>query len=375
MSDQPAHIFVVDDDPMILTYLEHALIPFYHVTCEESGPAALEILHEQHFDLIVTDIQMPVVSGMDLLAYVRQTEAIEDTPVILVSGMSDTRDVVRGLELGASDYITKPFDRKLALARIHTQLTLKRLMDEQKQAIEELERVQSMRDRFFHMASHDLKNPMNNIRLAQYVLREMFGADPEANVLLENIELSLRAMNDIIHDFLDNAALQSHALDLHIEPLVIEDALWDVIYQYNMSAEKKDINLSVLDSAGVIAADPQRFTQIVSNYLSNAIKYSPFGTQVSIWTEPSETTVRVLVRDQGPGIPVEERALLFSEFSKLSTKPTDGEGRTGLGLWIVSQLVELQGGTVGAEFPPEGGSIFWFELPAQTSPMRIAEIA
>jgi len=374
-SEQTPHILVIDDDPMILTYIEHTLRVHYRVTTVDNSQEALELLHERDFDLIVTDIQMPIFSGFDILTYIREKPETADTPVILVSGMAETKDVIQGLELGASDYITKPFDRKLALARIRTQLMLKDLVDQQKRAVAELERVQQMRDRFFHMASHDLKNPMNNIRLAQYVLREMIGPNEEVTPLLENIDSALNTMSDIIHDFLDNAALQSQALELDIKPVAVEEALWDVVYQFSMTAEKKDIRVTIQDAPGVIAADPERLSQIVSNFISNAIKYSPFSSEVFVWTEPSADTVRICVGDEGPGIPVEERHRLFTEFSKLSTTPTDGEGRTGLGLWIVRQLAEFQDGTVGADFPAEGGSIFWVELPAQREVIAVAEPA
>lgn len=373
--EDDTHILVVDDDPMILTYMEHALSVHYNVTTVDDPQDALDLLREREFDLIVSDIQMPAISGYDILAFVRENPATADTPVILASGMSETHDVIRGLELGASDYITKPFDRKLAVARIRTQLTLKRLLDQHKQAVEELERVQQMRDRFFHMASHDLKNPMNNIRLAQYVLRDMITPSEETATLLENIDIALKTMNDIIHDFLDNAALQSQALDMHIESVVVEDILWESIYQHNMSAEKKDIRISLDQASGVVAADPERLSQMLSNFISNAVKYSPFGSEVLIWSEMQDDSIRICVSDEGPGIPEDERDLLFGEFSKLSTKPTDGEGRTGLGLWIVRQLAELQGGQVGADFPATGGSVFWVELPAQAEVMPLAELA
>jgi signal transduction histidine kinase len=372
LHQQPAHLLIVDDDPTILIFLEHTLSAYYQVTALGDSQEALALLGEQAFDLVVSDIQMPRYSGFDLLDFVRQTPAIADTPFILISGMSDTGDVVHGLELGASDYITKPFDRKLALARIRTQLTLKRLMDQHKRTIAELEQVQMMRDRFFHMASHDLKNPMNNIRIGQYLLRAMSNPTEETEEVLNNIEHALDTMNDIIHEFLDVAAIQGQALELEIEPVAVEDLMWEIVYQFNGNAEHKNIALVVRDASGVVRADSRRLAQSLTNLVSNAVKYSPFDTQVTMWTEERAHSLRILVRDQGPGIPAGERDKLFSEFGKLSTQPTDGESRTGLGLWIVKQLAELQGGRVGAEFPAEGGSIFWIELPAEPEPLMVA---
>ena len=361
---QPAHLLIVDDDPTILILMEHTLNADYQVTALSDSTEAMAILDEQFFDLIVADIQMRRYSGFDILTKVRQTPQIQDTPVILISGLSDTGDVVRGLELGANDYITKPFDRKLALARIRTQLTLKNLMDQHKRTIQELERVQTMRDRFFHMASHDLKNPMNNIRMGQYILRAMIEPTPEFEEVLDNIGHALDTMNNLVHEFLDVAAIQGQALDMDIEPVVVEDLIWEVIYEFNPLAEKKHITLVVDQVPGIVLADDRRLVQSLTNFVSNAVKYSPFDSQITLWTETHGDTLRIIVRDQGPGIPTNERPKLFTEFCKLSTQPTDGESRTGLGLWIVKQLTELQEGRVGADFPADGGSIFWIELPA-----------
>lgn len=360
----PAHLLVVDDDPSLILLLRSILEPHYRVTAARDGEDVLRCLAQGGFDLVLSDISMPVMDGYQILAAIRETPEYADIPVILISGMADSGDVVRGLEMGANDYLTKPIDRQVALARIRTQITLKRLLDSQKQNINELKAIQLMRDRFFHIASHELKNPMNNIRMAHFLLRGMLDEDPSVDVLLDNIEIALETMQDIVSDFLDTAAIQSQALDIDLIDILTEDVLWDVMVQFNVSAQKKNIVLKLDDTGGRIWADFRRTAQAISNLVSNAIKYSPRDTVVMLSTEQRPGVVRILIHDQGPGIPEVERPLLFSEFGKLSTKPTEGEGRTGLGLWIVKQLVTMQNGKVGAEFPEEGGSIFWIELPA-----------
>ncbi len=110
-------------------------------------------------------------------------------------------------------------------------------------------------------------------------------------------------------------------------------------------------------------ADRRLLMQVLGNLVGNALKFSPHNSVVMIWSEGDEHWVRINVADQGPGIPFEERKNLFQMFSKLSVRPTGSETSTGLGLWIVKNLVEMQGGKVGVDCPPDGGSIFWFELP------------
>jgi signal transduction histidine kinase len=306
---------------------------------------------------------MPYMDGFGLLKAIRETAELAHLPVILVSGMSDSEDIARGLKLGANDYLTKPVDNQITLARVGSQLQLKELVDAHKQAISELQAIQKMRDRFFRIASHDLKNPMNNIRMAQFLLRSTVGDNPEGTKLLDNIEIALETMDDIVQDFLETAALQSEAVDLELDRIEVDDLLWDMVMQFNIAAHKKDIQLDVNASNLSVVADRKRLSQIVSNLLSNALKFSPRGRVVQLWAEQRGSIVRVNVRDQGPGVPEEERELLFHEFSRLTPRPTAGESSTGLGLWIVKQLVVLQNGQVGADFPDVGGSVFWVELP------------
>ena len=182
---------IVDDDDTINFLLQRILEAEYRVTTANNGAQALTTLSDDDFDLVITDIRMPHLDGLQLLQSIRDNPATADLPVVMLSAIADNKDVVHGLEMGANDYIAKPFDRRIVLARVHTQVELKRLIDTQKQANTELRQTQVMRDRFFNMASHDLKSPMNQIRLAQFLLRETISENPETDKLLDNIEFAV----------------------------------------------------------------------------------------------------------------------------------------------------------------------------------------
>src|SRR5690606_4838241 len=132
-----------------------------------------------------------------------------------------------------------------------------------------------------------------------------------------------------------------------------------VVAQYSRMAFDKNIAIQTGNLSGTAVADHARLEQSLNNLVTNAIKYSPRDTVISLWSDVQGSRVRINVADQGPGIPAGERDKLFKEFSKLSTRPTAGEHSSGLGLWIVKQMVILQGGDVGVDCPTEGGSIFW----------------
>lgn len=227
------------------------------------------------------------------------------------------------------------------------------------------EALRRAREQFFTIASHDLQHPITNIYMAQRLLRETAaGSDPFTLELLDEIERALDTMQEIVRDFLDTAALEAGALEVRLEPVNVEEILWRAAAHYTAVAQKKDIAVVVGPAEGCALADPRRLAQAVGNLLSNALKYSPPGSQVTLTAAAAGGRVRISVRDQGPGIAPAERARLFSQFGRTSARPTGGESSTGLGLWIVRQLAALQNGQVGVECPQGGGSVFWLELPA-----------
>lgn len=357
-------VLSVDDERHNLTLMERILRNEFRVISVGNGEAALDTLKQAPFDLVLLDIMMPHMDGLTTLGHIRSNPATAEIPVILISALADGHDIARGLEAGANDYITKPIDMDIARARVQTQVALKKFQDERKRTIDELKSVQEMKDRLLRMASHDLKGPLNNVRMAATLMEMFIDCVPDGPSLLESISGSLDTMENVIKDFLDTAALQTGVLDLQFESIALEPFIDDVIGEHKVNALRKNINLTTYDLNGVVRADPARFHQAFGNLISNAIKYSPKNTTVSIWTQCSETDVAVFVADQGPGIPAGERDKLFTQFGKLSPRPTGGESSTGLGLWIVKHLVTLQNGQVGYEAPAEGGSIFWIQMPA-----------
>jgi signal transduction histidine kinase len=357
-------LLVVDDEPANLALMKRVFQSPYRVMCVSSGQEALDLLAQAPFDLVLLDIMMPSMDGLETLSHIRSKASTADLPVILISALSEVEDIVQGLKLGANDYITKPVEIDLMLARVETQLALKRLQDERKQHIVELQAAHEMKDRFLQMASHDLKGPLGNIAMAQFLLRKLLQDNADGLQLLDLVADVVENMEHVIKDFLDTAALQSGRMDLHVENVPVDELIFSILGQYQFIAQKKEIELHVLAAHGMISADRERVTQVLNNLISNAIKYSPRGSTVTLWTELQAHSVRICVSDQGPGIPAEERGRLFTQFGKLSTRPTEGENSTGLGLWIVKHLVTLLNGQVGVECPPEGGSIFWIELPA-----------
>jgi two-component system sensor histidine kinase/response regulator len=362
--DALSRILVVDDQKANCDLLKRTLEPTYHVTSVNSGQAALDLLEKEPFDTVLLDIMLPKMDGLKVLEIIRSTPTTAHLPVILISALSESADIVRGLEMGANDYLTKPSSINVVRARVKTQVTLKRLIDEHKRVIAQLQAAKETRDRFFRLASHDLKAPLANIRMSEYILRDLMGTNPEGKQVLDMMVLTVENMQHVIAEFLDKAPLQSGQVEIKLAAVPVETTIRNVAAQHSAIAAKKNIRIKVGELPGVVMADARYLTQIMDNLASNAVKFSPGGTVITLWSERIENQVRINVADQGPGIPPNERHLLFTECGKLTPRPTGGESSTGLGLWSVKQLVTLQQGEVGVDCPPGGGSTFWITLPS-----------
>jgi hypothetical protein len=279
--------------------------------------------------------------------------------------MDDKSDVTRGLRLGANDYITKPIDIDTVQARISTQVMLCQLIDERTRMIARLQSANEMKARMMQVASHDLKNPLNNLRILMSVIRRRSPDDEKIKKLSAMADDSLDAMLQVVEDFLDKGIESSDTVTLDIRPVDSSRVLRRVLNQYGVAAHHKHITLEASDTGGMVLADSNRLAQVIGNLVSNAIKYSPPHTTVTVQTQQNTPVWRLQVLDEGPGIPADERQHLFQPFSKhkISTEPTAEEHSTGLGLWIVHEMLRLQEGRVGLDEAPGGGACFWIELP------------
>lgn len=356
-------ILIADDEPTNRKLLNRVLSSRYRVIEAEDGREALDLLAQHSFDMLLLDVMMPELTGLDVLEQVRADMTTADLPVILISAMTDNDDIIRGLRMGANDYIPKPIEIDVVSARVDAHINLKQMNDLRKHTIAQLEAAQQMKDRLFRIASHDLKAPLSNVALAEVLLREIVPEDPTVTEILDTLHMTVENMTNVIEEFLELAATQSGNIDIHLEPVSVQELAMGVVAIYTIPAQKKDIRFDAADLPGMVLADRARFNQVLNNLVSNAIKYSPPHSTVTLWSEIHSGIVRTHVADQGEGIPADERQKLFTEFGKLSTRPTAGESSTGLGLWIVKHLVSLQDGAVGVDCPPEGGSIFWVDLP------------
>lgn len=328
----------------------------------KSDDEALKQIKLEDCDLVITD------NTQGILKPIRTNPAFNNLPVIVMLPPDESQLQVLALDSGANEVIVMPITANVLKARVRHLLKVKQCYEEQQQVISFYKAAYEKKDRFLQIVTHDLKNPVNNVRLAHYYLQTEVKDTPANKEALDTIEMAVHTMNDLINDFLDKAALEKGKTPLNLEPLVMEDLIWEVVSRYSETANDKNITLLMGETEGEIMADPNRFMQIMSNLVSNAIKFSPNDRFVTVSSVVEGENVRLMVTDEGPGIPTHEQNALFEPFSKLTPRPTNGESSTGLGLSIVKELVLLHKGTVGVDSTENNGCTFWVEMPLYHEP-------
>jgi signal transduction histidine kinase len=327
----------------------------YQVVTAAGGREALAAVEGRSFDLVLLDVMMPEVSGLDVLAELRRRFSVAELPVIMATARNESTDVVEALRLGANDYVTKPIDFPVLLARARTQLELRRLAQ--------------LKDDFIRIASHDIKNPLTEVlgvaSLVELTLQPGMPLPERTFELVRGIGASARRMQNLIEDFLDFQALQDGQLALTRAPLDLNATAREVAEGNTAYADGKAIGLALaLDPAlPLLVGDTRRIGQVAQNLINNAIKFSPPGARIDIATHVADGEVVFEVADGGPGIRPEDRERLFTRYGRTENRPTGGEQSTGLGLAICRQLIESHRGRIGMRPGASVGSVFWFALP------------
>lgn len=349
-------ILVVDDDRHSLELLNQELTDLgYEVLAAGGGKSALATLSRERIDLVLLDIMMPEVSGIDVLQAIRRKHTIMDLPVIMVTVRSGTDDLVQSLALGANDYVTKPINLSVLLARVRTQLHLGRLA--------------ALKEEFFRIATHELNAPLMAVTCGASLVAESVpvGAamTEEMHGMLTKILFRASEMQQSINGFLDTHAIEEGEAALKLAPTDLNAIVQRVVEDNQAYAQTKGITLRLCLDSGLptIPADSNRIRHVVQNLIGNALKYCREGDRVTVHTQSDEGKAGVEVSDSGPGLSSEDLQKAFRGRGPLSNQPTGEERSFGLGLAICKRLVNLHGGEVGAHNNPDGGSTFWFRLP------------
>ena len=361
-------LLIVDDTPENIGVLFECLADQnFKIFVAENGLDALEIAKEKHPDLILLDILMPGINGFETCRQLKNIPQTEDIPVIFMTALSETSDKVKGFQLGAVDYVTKPFQQEEVLARIKTHLSIRQLQNQLQVQNEQLIKLNQEKNEFLGIAAHDIKNPLTAIQSVAEVIEVDYETMSKNDMVkgAKRISVTTRQLFTLIDNLLDINAIESGKFNISPSIIDIFPTLQSVVITYKNRAKSKDITVHFQSPEKQYHAfvDENTIIQVLDNLISNAIKYSPPGKQVNIRVTKSEKFIRCEIQDEGPGLSESEQQKLFQKFSKLSTQPTGGEHSTGLGLFIVKKLVEAMNGKVWCESELGKGSTFFVDFP------------
>lgn len=350
-------LLVVDDQEMNRDMLSRRLRrEGYEVATAAGGSEALEQIAIARFDLVILDVMMPEMSGFEMLQILRKTHSLTELPVIIATSKNESEDVLASLALGANDYVSKPIDLPVLVARIRTQIRLKRLAE--------------VKDEFLQIASHDVKNPLTEILGIASILETMVppGTPMPADLytLVVQMKRSARRMQGILEDYLDHQALRDGAIKLESAALDLGELTQEVLAGHVVTASNKKVRLSAQTPPEpmIVTGDRRRLSQVVHNLVDNAIKFSPRGAEVEVRVRAENQHAVLEVLDAGPGLTPLDLEQVFTKYATLSAKPTQGEASYKLGLAIAKRLVEAHDGRIGVKSEVGKGSTFWFMLPA-----------
>jgi two-component system sensor histidine kinase/response regulator len=329
------------------------------------GMGALDFVKKKRPDLILLDIMMPEMDGFEVCRKLKQDAATCEIPIIFLSARSEKEDIVKGLELGAVDYVTKPFNFKELITRVQTHLELKAAKEALNQKIEELKQVNASKDKFFSIIAHDLINPFNSLigllELLTYQNEQL--SEDDKDKFIQIILNSSKKSYNLLKNLLEWSRTQTGRIKVNPVKFNLKEVVDKNIELLEHQIETKNISLfSYIETCSVFT-DEQMFDTVIRNLLSNAIKFTPANGSVSILSKTGEKDIEISISDTGVGIKKEDIDKLFRIDVTYTTEGTEKENGSGLGLILCKEFVEKNGGSIWVESQEGKGSIFRISLP------------
>jgi signal transduction histidine kinase len=368
-----ARILVVEDDPEARATLELLLAARWTVTAVDRGEIARDAARARPFDLVIANVQMPGLNGIELARQLRADRGTQDVPLILMSRTAGQNETIAGLEAGADDFLVKPFSGRELLVRVQTRLELtamRRRNAQQEEMLASLQRTLKARDEFLSAASHELRTPITTLSLQTDGLLNIPAAgtnggrratDERMVRRLKAIRRQVVRLNQLVDQLLDVSRLIEGRLELRPEQVDLQALVIEAIDLMRDSATQAGSPVLLRLRPEVVGLwDRVRIGQVITNLLSNAIKFG-CGRPIEVELDADETSARVQVRDAGEGILPQEQERIFQRFERATS--VQRHPGLGLGLWICKQIVDASHGRISVQSEPGHGSTFSVELP------------
>jgi signal transduction histidine kinase len=353
-------VLIVDDNYKNLQLLGNVLRgENLDIAVAVNGIQALQIAREVSPSLILLDIMMPEMDGYQVCQKLKENPLTSEIPIIFLTAKTEADDIIKGLSLGAVDYITKPFNTQELLIRVKTHLALQN-------SKEELKKINAEKDKFFSIIAHDLKNPfITMLGFSSMLVTDYFDFNDDERIgYLKEMESVAKKSYELLENLLQWSRSQTGRLEFNPTTINLNEIVNDVVELLTPQAKAKDITITnLLIENNIVFADIEMIKTIIRNICSNGIKFTNRGGNISIYATQNNKNVILSIKDNGIGMDEKTIEGLFSLSSHNSRKGTMNESGTGLGLLLCKEFAEKNKGQLEVFSKVNEGAEFKLTLP------------
>lgn len=364
---RPGRILVVDDDLWNRELLRDILTVQDHEVVEAGdGVDALEKMGSGDFDVVLLDVMMPRMNGIETCRRLKQDPKTAPIPVLMVTTLSEREQRLQGIAAGANDYLTKPIVRQDVLLRVRNAVHAKRLYDQIKDDFAKLQALESLRENLTHFIVHDMRSPLQTIVGGLQMALTQPDLAAEARKFLSMSHRAADKLAEMVNSLLDISRIEAGQMPLDLAQHDLAALAHDAKSAVLLQAELRDIHITMTGANVPAWIDEGLMRRVFINLLGNAIKFSPKGATVGVRIYQDQG-VHAEVSDTGPGLAQAEQVRVFEKFGQVAAHKRNNPYSTGLGLTFCKLVVEAHGGQIGVESEIGKGSTFWFKIPASPS--------
>ena len=359
LKEEKGTILIVDDEYDMIELLKAVLSPLgYEIRYTQSGEKALEMVESENIDLILLDLMMPNINGYEVCKIIKKDKKTRMIPILVISALSDVKDNIKAMEVGAEGFLSKPFNNQLVIAYVQSLIKVKKLTDE-------LIKVDQLKDDLTRMIIHDLRNPLiSALGFLNLSLKE--SNQEKVKWYSHIIKSGVNEAFNFLENLHDITRLEKNKLELKRSKENVYFIISELIDALTPVFEKRGLTTELQCECNLkYSVDPQVFKRIVQNILTNAAKYAKENTSVIIHVIKKKGALTVQISNEGDIIPEKYRLKIFEKFGQVELKKKGDNIGTGLGLAFCKIAVEAHNGRIWVESPAidfEDGTSFIFEI-------------